>query len=245
MNSISGSAGVIYVYLSEFHNDKQRSRVIMGSSVIFGVCCILMPLVAWAIINQEWQFVVPFIGVVYKPWRLFLVICSLPGLLAYLTFAYLPESPKFVLSQGKQAEAYEILQKMNRINNGKDAPFESFDIHEEAESIENRQRILNEKASSFPLLSSVWNQSASLFKPPYLFTTILICLIQFSIFYTCQGFNVFFVEILNKIAVNVGNLVDDRVNMCDIINMKEALTDETFDLSQVNFCFDAIDLPIN
>lgn len=33
----------------------------------------------FTVINQEWQFEIPFVGIIYKPWRLFFVICSLPG----------------------------------------------------------------------------------------------------------------------------------------------------------------------
>lgn len=201
----------------------------MGSSVVLGVLCILMPVIAWLVINEDWQFNIPLIDIAYKPWRLFLVICTLPGLFAFLIMLYLPESPKFLLGQGKQAEAYRVLQHMNEMNSGKNSPLEPFEIHEEAESIENRQRILDSKNSRFPLLTSAWNQTVPLFKRPYLFPTVLICTIQFSIFYTCQGFSVFHTEILNKIATNVEDLVNDRVGMCDIINLKQMRVGDTYD----------------
>lgn len=183
----------------------------MASSVIFGCLCISMPLLAWAVINQDWQFDVPLIGVTYKPWRLFLVVCSLPGLISYIILTFLPESPKFVLSQGKKAETYEILRTMNRINNGRDSPFEMFEIYEEAETIGNRQRILNNDSNRFPFFASVWNQTVSVFKSPYLFSTVLICIIQFSISYTAQGnlehwITFKYARILQK-AITFGSLV--------------------------------------
>lgn len=131
---------------------------------------------------------------------------------------FLPESPKFVLGQGKHAETYQILQKMNRLNNGKNSELELFEIVEEIESIENRKRILAIADSRYPFLASVWHQTAPLFKKPYLSSTLLVCLIQFSIFYTSQGFNVFYAEILNKMALNTDN--NQRGMMCDIINIK-------------------------
>lgn len=227
--SLSGSVATIYAYLSEFHNNSQRSRAIMGSSVIYGVLCIIMPLVAFGVINQDWQFDVPLIGVTYKPWRLFLVVCSLPGLLSFLIITFLPESPKFVLGQGKQTEAYRILEQMNRINNGKNQPYELFEIYEEPESIENRQRILDSKNSRFPLLASIWNQTVPLFKPPYLFPTILICSIQMPIFATGTGFYMFFAVVLNKMATTIHDNSNERIMMCDIINMKPTLNTTEFD----------------
>lgn len=169
------------------------------------------------IINQEWQFDV--FGLTYRPWRLYLAVCSVPGLISFLITTYLPESPKFILGQGNQEETYKILQKMNRLNNGKDSELESFEVCEEVESIENRKRILAIKDSRYPFLASVWHQTAPLFKTPYLSSTLLVCLIQFCIFYTSQGFNVFYAEILNKMTINGND--QHRAMMCDIINIKQ------------------------
>lgn len=201
----------------------------MGSAVIFGLSCSLLPLVAWTVINHDWELAIPFIGIIYRPWRLFLVVCSLPGFLVFVILIFLPESPKFVLGQGKPMEAYKILQTVNRVNNGKSSPLELFAIYEEAETIENRQRIEESKKSRFPLLTSVWIQTAPLFRPPYSLTTLLICTIQFSIFATSTGFYMFFAEILNKMATNLDSFKDQRMMMCDVIHMKPAQFNGTTD----------------
>lgn len=208
--SISGSSATIFVYLGEFHSNSQRSRAIMGSSVIFGVLCILMPLVAWGVINQDWQYDVPFINVTYKPWRLFMVICGLPELIAFVIITYLPESPKFVLSQGNQTEAKCILQRVNKMNDGINAKLEWTEIYGETESIDDNDCKLS-------IFESAWNQIAPLFKPPHLLSTVLICFIQFSIFFTCQGLNVFYADILNKMALHSN--ARQKVMMCNLINM--------------------------
>lgn len=147
------------------------------------------------------------------------VVCSLPGLFSCLILIFLPESPKFVLGQGDKAKAYEILQKMNRINNGKNSELEVFNINEEPESIANRQRIAKCKESRFPLLKSIWIQTAPLFKPPLLSSTVLICTIQFGIHTTSNGLYMFVAEILNKMASNLDDFVDQRISMCEVIQM--------------------------
>lgn len=196
----------------------------MGSSVIFGIICILMPFLAWCIINQDWQFDVPYI-VTYKPWRLFLAMCSLPEILSFLIITFLPESPKFVLDQGKPHEAYRILQKMNRMNKGKNSKLEAFDIYMDDETNEKHQKNGDAiKRKKLSLMESVSVQTIPLFKSPYLFRTLLICVIQFTVFFTCQGLNVFFTEISNRLAVNSNHT--DRMMMCDILNLnKTHLTD--------------------
>lgn len=196
----------------------------MGSSVIFGLICIFMPFLAWCIINQDWEFEVPYI-VTYKPWRLFLAMCSLPEILSFLIISFLPESPKFILDQGKPNEAYRILQKMNRLNNGKHAKLEAFEIYMDGETNEKHQKNGDtKKRKQLSLMESVSIQTIPLFQSPYLTRTLLLCTIQFMVFFTCQGLNVFFTEISNRLAVNSNHT--DRMMMCDILNLnKTQMTD--------------------
>lgn len=225
--SVSGFSATIYAYLGEFHNNIHRNRAILAASVIFGVSCILIPLAAGAIINQDWQFYIPLIDITYKPWRLYFIVCSTPGFVGALIMIFLPESPKFVLGQGKNAEAYQILRKIYRLNHGRKSEFEVFEIYEENESIENRKQMMENKNSRFPLLKSIWTQTAPLFKPPYIRSTLLLCTIQFGIYWTNSGFFMFFAEILNKIAANSDKFADQRLMMCDIINMKTVNSNAT------------------
>lgn len=217
--SISGSAATVYAYLSEFHDNKHRAKAIMQSAIIYGISCLLLPLIAVVVINQDWQFDIPYIGVTFKPWRMFIIVCALPGLISCIVLMFLPESPKFVLGQGDKAGAYKVLQKMHRINNGQKEVFEDFEIFEEPESIANRQRILKAKESRFPLFESVCIQTSPLFRAPYLFSTILICIIQFGIYATSNGFYMLVPEILNKISSTVDSFTDQRIAMCTVINM--------------------------
>lgn len=230
---MSGSAATIFVYISEFHDNKQRTRTIMASSVMYGMTLIFVPLTAYLVINQEWQFYIPFINITYKPWRLFIVVCGIPSAASFITLLFLPESPKFILSQGNKEQAYEIIAKMYRINNGKQSEFEIFEIFEEPESVENRQRILKCRDSRFPLLKSIWIQTAPLFKRPHLFSTALLCFIQFGVFATSNGFYIFVVEILNKMSANLDSFIDQRMSMCDAINMKP-INVTTIDLHAAN-----------
>lgn len=162
----------------------------MASATIYGVSCLFLPLIAYCVINNDWEFYVPVVNVMYKPWRLLLVICGLPGLLSGVVMFFLPESPKFLLGQGDQNGAIEIIKKVHRWNNPNAPALELYAIHEEAESIENRRRVQANEASRFPLLTSIWLQTAPLFKAPYLGSTLLICLLQFLIYSTSNGYEV-------------------------------------------------------
>lgn len=177
-----------------------------------------IPIAAWAVINQEWRFQIPVIELTYKPWRLYLIVCSIPGLIAAMAMIFLPESPKFLLEQGNIAGAQEVFHKINRWNNGGKSELEEFDIHQDvsAETIQNQQN----KNVHISLLTTVWTQTAPLFKPPFLRSTIIICMIQFTIYAISNGFFMFLAEILNRMSVNLDSFFDQRMMMCDIINMK-------------------------
>lgn len=195
----------------------------MVSGVLLSVICILLPVSAYVVINQDWAFYIPWISINYKPWRLFFIVCASPEIIAFVILLFIPESPKFLLDNGKPEEAYKALQKMNRWNNGKHSRLDSFTIYSE------NQKPYDNDVSFF---KSIWNQTFPIFKPPFLRSTILICLVQFSLLYTAQGVNVFFADILNKIAINSDNLVDKSMMMCEIINMKSTELNKTLDAAK-------------
>lgn len=117
--SVSGGSATIYAYLGEFHVDRTRSRAMMIAAFIFALGAMLMPFLSFMVINQDWRLPLPFLGITYKPWRLFVTVCGLAGFLAGLAMCFLPESPKFLLSIQKEKEAIEALQKVYKMNGGK------------------------------------------------------------------------------------------------------------------------------
>lgn len=83
-------------YLGEFQSTKLRDFAILASSVILGVICVLLPILASLVINGEWQLKIPFTDVTYKPWRLFMLLSGFPNLLTGISIYFFPESPKFL-----------------------------------------------------------------------------------------------------------------------------------------------------
>lgn len=73
---------------------------------------------AWLVIPQTWSINIWDL-VVYKPWRLFLVLCSSPALFICAALFVFPESPKFLLMRGQNYEALQVLKKVYAYNTGK------------------------------------------------------------------------------------------------------------------------------
>lgn len=165
------------------HSNATKDRAIMISSVIYSIASVWEPTQAYLVINGNWQFHIPFIDMEYKPWQLFITVCGLSGLLSAIVLLFMPESPRFVLNQGDTKRAFEIVQQINRWNNGSAAKLSFSAIKEDPESATNRKKV----GRSEGLLTSVRVQTVPLFKPPYLKSTILICTIMMFVSATSIG----------------------------------------------------------
>lgn len=91
----------------------------MGAAFIFAIGAMTVPIMAYLVINRDWVLPIAWLGITYKPWRLFLVVCGAPGFVSGLCFYFLPESPKFLLSQGRDDDCKAALNKMYKWNRGR------------------------------------------------------------------------------------------------------------------------------
>ncbi|XP_052865707.1 synaptic vesicle glycoprotein 2B-like [Anopheles cruzii] len=230
---ISGSSATIYAYLGEFHAKRNSSRAIMGASFVFGVGCILLPLIAWSVINQEWEFTIPLLDVVYRPWRLFLVVCGLPSLVCGLALLYFPESPKFLFSREKEQETLSIVHKMYLWNTRGKAPklmLTSLLQETEAQQTKIRREEAANSKSALKVLKQMWHQTAPLFMGSYLKRTTIICVLQFGIYLTSNGMYMFFPDILNRMA----ELEDAGIERTTVCNAVYATRIDMESLEKVN-----------
>ena len=158
----------------------------MGASFVFGVTCIALPCLAWLVINSEFSVYIPYLDLIYKPWRLFLIVCGLPSIICFMVIYFLPESPKFVLSQGDEEKTLKILREVYSINTGKDSKF--YNVSGLIQDLEFRKQQSNISAhKSTGLLKSMWKQTSPLFAKPHLKNTLIACAMQFGIFTTSNG----------------------------------------------------------
>uniref|UniRef100_T1GFD6 Major facilitator superfamily (MFS) profile domain-containing protein n=1 Tax=Megaselia scalaris TaxID=36166 RepID=T1GFD6_MEGSC len=172
----------------------------MCAAIIFGFGSIMLPAIAWLIINQEWSFFIPLINVTYKPWRLFMVVCAVPGLVCGLALFKLPESPKYLLSAGREDETLEILKDIYSMNTGNDR--ESFPVSQVLKDIDIAmlpKAAIDKSSPVTSLLRAMWEQTVPLFSREYIRITLLVCLIQFIIFSTSNGMYMWFPDILNSV----------------------------------------------
>lgn len=99
----------------EFHSLKTRERyftLLMGFQA-FGM--VFQNLFAIGILTE--QFALEIFGwMIYRPWRLYILVGNSVLIVSTIGLMFLPESPMYDLAMGRRSEAMQTLQKMYSLN---------------------------------------------------------------------------------------------------------------------------------
>lgn len=98
-----GGLSVPFDILAEFVPPIQRGRALMAVEFFWSVGTLFTAGLAWGLLED--------LG-----WRWFVALCSVPVLLALAGFMMMPESPHWLVTQGRQAEALRVLQRAAVLN---------------------------------------------------------------------------------------------------------------------------------
>ena len=108
-------------YLSEMHCKKNKSKYLSTITIFIAISALSNAGLSLAYTSWNFELLL-FNGVfVYKPWRLFIFTNSFISLVCFCLAAYLPESPKFLLSIGRKDESLAVLTRIHQINSKKGA----------------------------------------------------------------------------------------------------------------------------
>lgn len=123
-------------------------------------------------------------GFVYNSWRIFLLVMSLPSFLVAALLFLLPESPKFLITSGRQEEALEVFRGIYMMNtgHGKDQyPVKQILVDEPTHSKPEKQIEVKEHKSKLRrMMSDIVEHSKQLFVPPILKFTMISITINFT-----------------------------------------------------------------
>ncbi|XP_070496597.1 synaptic vesicle glycoprotein 2B-like [Chironomus tepperi] len=233
---VAGYSGVIYTYIGEFCIMKHRAILISWASVSVGLSLIIMPFTASVILSYNWKLdLIDFVD--FAPWRILLVIFTLPGIIGILWLFRLPESPKFLLLHNRKEEALEIVKWIHIKNLGESKKFDIDDLQSE----ESDDDIEFKKYTGIKkILLSMKEQTLPLLKPPYLLYFVICCCLQYGIFCIAGGLALFLPDILNKIANTYEVNPMDSFKICDIFN-----SDSSINLNVTKFADRSCDETIN
>lgn len=85
-------------------------------------------------------------------WQIFLAVCCSPSLLSGACVLFMPESPKFLMSKGRNEQAMAVFQKLYTLNTGRSR--EEYPVV--VESFRNLSRVYNFVPSPSGRLKSWW-----------------------------------------------------------------------------------------
>ncbi|XP_064168340.1 synaptic vesicle glycoprotein 2C [Anguilla rostrata] len=123
---VGGSIPVIFSYFSEFQPCSRRGTMISALATFWMAGNILAASLAWLVIpSTSSRFMLGSLD--FQSWRVFVVLCSIPSLSSAFIFSLaMPESPKFLMEAGQEAEALEVFQMMFNLNHK--GSYKSFQI---------------------------------------------------------------------------------------------------------------------
>lgn len=113
---IGGSVPVCFSLGAELFPNKIRGKLLSIVASFWMVGSIFTALVGWLFLgnNLSGNKIITF--TIIEDWRCFTLVCALPVLLALvMTYLYIPESPRYLISIGKYQEMSESLYKLTNI----------------------------------------------------------------------------------------------------------------------------------
>ncbi|XP_061392164.1 uncharacterized protein LOC133327657 [Musca vetustissima] len=114
---MGGPFAVLMTYLQEFHNNKYRGRVMMCIGIMFAMASLSMPVLGLMILPQKWEFSIW--NMQFHSWQVYLAVCAIPSLVSGVSLSFFPESPRFLMSQGRTAEALQAFRTIYAMNKRK------------------------------------------------------------------------------------------------------------------------------
>ncbi|XP_045534652.1 synaptic vesicle glycoprotein 2C-like [Papilio machaon] len=210
---IACPAAAPYTFIGELVPLKYRDVTLSVTNAMQILGSVIVPLFAWAVLPLDFR--VDFGAYDFRPWRLLTIMYGLLFIIAALLLLRGPESPKYLLSQGRYEETLDLL-KMIYSKNRKKSPDE-FSI----KSLKIDENVQKEKLR---FLTSLKVQTLPLFKPPYLKWMALNSSIFFGILATANGLYVWVPDLINRVLMGDS----EGATACEIIAQRLNTTGDDF-----------------
>ncbi|XP_044259855.1 synaptic vesicle glycoprotein 2C-like isoform X2 [Tribolium madens] len=190
-------------YILEFYASKYRSKVQMVRGIVVSVGTVVLPILGWIImplditLNHR-NFLV------FHSWNIFLFACALPSFLSGVIFIFMPESPKFLMTVGRNHDALKIFQKIYSFNTGK--PKEEFPVKSLVE--ETIERNEERKHGGFVTANRTKKQALR-----------EVCTIQFLNMFSIQSIRLWLPQIFQSISDYKRQNNETTASLCKMLKL--------------------------
>ncbi|KAL9705705.1 hypothetical protein quinque_009223 [Culex quinquefasciatus] len=217
---ISAPSAIVYTYLGEFCTNSKRVQMLSYASVMASLGIVYVALIGWWVLSYSWSFAITD-TISFKPWRLLFIVYTVPGFVAAIAYCFCPESPKFLLTQGRTGEALDVLRRLYRMNKGLSSD-EGYEVTALIpETVQNDKQV---NGGFREILQSMKDQTVPLLKAPYLVYFLVCGINSISAFAIYGGLGLWFPQIMNQVFSDGSSAA-----VCSILETKPSADD----LSQV------------
>lgn len=193
---LSGATSLGYAYASEVLPRHRRDIAVLIINALVNVLTVFTPGLAWLILSYDWQYNLGLINM--RPWRLLTAVYALPMLFTAILIFAADESPKFLMTKGRESDALDVVKRIYVVNTG--MPADSFCVKSLRAS---RKMELDISSSECVLDSKSRSMSAlSLLQPPHLKWFALTGFLMFGLFSFLNGLFLFAPDTINKVMNN-------------------------------------------
>ncbi|XP_028161923.1 putative transporter SVOPL [Ostrinia furnacalis] len=203
---------------SEFCHNGIRDRVVICQSSFQSMAQVLLAVMSWGILTNNWRYTLFDGKLVLNTWNFYLYLMSLWSFTACILYIFVPESPKYMVTQGKYAETREILTKIYRMNNRKaedQSPFK--DLFKTEQKLEKVQENKN-NGFAHHIVVGLHNVKP-MFQKPLLFYLILICSMNFCIMNLYNVVRLWFPQVSTIVEHNSFITENgDTQNLCQMLD---------------------------
>lgn len=92
------------------------------------------------ILSFDWTFEL-YHGYLFRPWRLLILVYTMPGIIASIWLLKMPESPRFLLAINEHNKALKVVKWIEKINNEKSV----MQITSLESEIRSENKVINQK----------------------------------------------------------------------------------------------------
>ncbi|XP_026727167.1 synaptic vesicle glycoprotein 2A-like isoform X2 [Trichoplusia ni] len=225
---LSSPSSLGYAYVSEMLPRRRRDTAVLVINGLVNLLTVFSPGLAWIILSYDWHC---YLGAIdLRPWRLLTAVYSLPLLLTALCVLVADESPKFLMTRGKDREALDVVKRIYAVNTG---------LHEDSFCVKSLKTCElsdpEQRGSECALAPKSQSQSAfALLRPPHLKWFALTGVLMFGLFSFLNGLFLFAPDTINKVmsgedtSGTVCELIDQSDNSTSTSECVDSISHQTF-----------------
>ncbi|XP_063374319.1 uncharacterized protein LOC134662009 [Cydia amplana] len=203
-----------WAYASELVPCRRRDLALLVINGFLTTSSTLSPLLAWGILPLNLPAAVNI-----RPWRLLTAAYAFPLLLVALWLTLAKESPKFLMTKGRQEQALAVLSHVYSVNTG--APSDMYPVTS-IKKCGHRKDSSSEEGSSCELAPTPNNTTVwALLRPPHLKWLALSGFLMFGLFSLLNGLFLFAPDTINKVMQGAA---EEEGTLCLLMNQSDNQT---------------------